>query len=69
MIHFWIFCAGLFPRAENRLTESPACPKPSPPSREHLECLIRKQYLYGYMVFFNLNICRNNTQDVRQITD
>ena len=28
-----------------------------------------KQYVYGYMVFFNINICRNNTQDVRQLTE
>ena len=50
-------------------TRSPACPKPSCPAAKHLEHLLRKQYVYGYMVFFNLNICRNNTQDVRQITE
>jgi hypothetical protein len=44
-------------------------PKAVVPGRKHLEHLMKKQYVYGYMVFFNLNICRNNTQDVRQITE
>jgi thioredoxin-related protein len=37
--------------------------------RKNLEHLTRKQYVYGDMVFFNINICRNNTEDVRQITE
>src|SRR5262249_53473572 len=28
----------------------------------------RKQHVYGYMVFFNMNICRNNLEDIRQLT-
>jgi hypothetical protein len=31
--------------------------------------LIRKQYGYGYSVFLNINICRNNLDDVRQLTE
>jgi MoaA/NifB/PqqE/SkfB family radical SAM enzyme len=31
--------------------------------------LIKKQYEYGYSVFFNINICRNNMEDVRQLTE
>ncbi|MDE3169429.1 MAG: hypothetical protein KGL75_04725, partial [Acidobacteriota bacterium] len=46
----------------------PGLPKAVVPSREHIEHLLRKQHVYGYMVFFNINICRNNTDDVRQIT-
>src|SRR5579883_1288781 len=49
--------------------EKPSLPKAVAPVREHIEYLMKKQYVYGYMVFFNINICRNNTQDVRQITD
>jgi MoaA/NifB/PqqE/SkfB family radical SAM enzyme len=49
--------------------EQPSLPKAVAPVRKHIEHLIRKQYVYGYMVFFNLNICRNNTEDVRQITE
>ena len=30
---------------------------------------MRKQYVYGYMVFLNINICRNNAEDVRQLTE
>src|SRR6185369_4849328 len=39
------------------------------PARKDLEYLIRKQYVYGYMVFFNINICRNNHEDVKRITE
>jgi MoaA/NifB/PqqE/SkfB family radical SAM enzyme len=49
--------------------EKPSLPKALVPVRANLEHLIRKQYVYGYMVFFNINICRNNTEDVRQITE
>ena len=30
---------------------------------------MRKQYVYGYMVFLNMNICRNNLEDVRMLTE
>ncbi|MBS1852918.1 MAG: radical SAM protein [Acidobacteria bacterium] len=49
--------------------EKPSLPKALVPVRKNLEYLMRKQYGYGYMVFFNINICRNNSQDVRQITE
>jgi MoaA/NifB/PqqE/SkfB family radical SAM enzyme len=44
-------------------------PKALIPVQKNLEYLIRKQYVYGYMVFFNINICRNNHRDVKQITE
>ena len=47
----------------------PSLPKAVEPARKNLEYLLRKQYVYGYMVFFNLNICRNNLEDVRKITE
>jgi MoaA/NifB/PqqE/SkfB family radical SAM enzyme len=47
----------------------PSLPKALVPARENLEYVLRKQYAQGYMVFFNINICRNNLQDVRQLTD
>jgi pyruvate-formate lyase-activating enzyme len=47
----------------------PSLPKAVEPARGNLEYLLRKQYVYGYMVFFNLNICRNNLEDVRKITE
>ena len=28
-----------------------------------------KQYVYDYLVFFNINICRNNLEDVKILTE
>ena len=49
--------------------EKPGLPKALVPSQKNLEHVIRKQYVYGYMVFFNINICRNNLDDVRRLTE
>jgi len=47
----------------------PGLPKAMAPIRENFEFLVRKQYKYGYTVFLNINICRNNLEDVRQLTE
>lgn len=47
----------------------PGLPKAMVPIRENFEYLIRKQYKYGYTVFLNINICRNNLEDVRLLTE
>src|SRR5690349_15058084 len=47
----------------------PSLPKAVEPARKNIDYLLRKQYVYGYMVFFNINICRNNLEDVRKITE
>ena len=49
--------------------EKPSLPKALVPVQKHLEHILRKQYVYGYMVFFNINICRNNLEDVRKLTE
>ena len=49
--------------------EKPGLPKALVPAQRNLEHLIRKQYVYGYMVFFNMNICRNNLEDIRLLTE
>ena len=49
--------------------QKPSLPKALVPAEKNLEHLIRKQYVYGYMVFFNINICRNNHEDVRRLTE
>ena len=49
--------------------EKPSLPKALVPVRKHLEHLLRKQYVYEYMVFFNMNICRNNLEDIRTLTE
>ncbi|MGA8308182.1 MAG: radical SAM protein [Candidatus Acidiferrales bacterium] len=60
---------GIFNFALDAWDEKPSLPKAVVPSRKHIEYLMKKQYVYGYMIFFNINICGNNTQDVRQITE
>src|SRR5246127_470184 len=47
----------------------PSLPKALVPARKNLEYILRKQYVNGYLVFFNINICRNNTEDVRMLTE
>jgi MoaA/NifB/PqqE/SkfB family radical SAM enzyme len=49
--------------------EKPSLPKACVPAKQNLEYLLRKQYAYGYMVFFNINICRNNHGDVKRLTE
>jgi MoaA/NifB/PqqE/SkfB family radical SAM enzyme len=61
--------ASVFNIALDAWEEKLGLPKALLPIEPHLERLLRKQYVYGYMVFLNINICRNNTEDVRQLTD
>ena len=44
-------------------------PKAMVPIRSHFDYLVKKQYKYGYSVFLNINICANNIEDVRQLTE
>src|SRR5580704_5972559 len=60
---------SVFNFAVDSWDEKPSLPKAVVPVRQHLEHLLRKQYVYGYMVFFNMNICRNNMEDIRQLTE
>ena len=47
----------------------PGLPKALVPAQKNLEYVMRKQYVHDYLVFFNINICRNNLEDVLQLTD
>jgi MoaA/NifB/PqqE/SkfB family radical SAM enzyme len=47
----------------------PGLPKALVPIRKYFDYLIKKQYRYGYSVFLNINICGNNMDDVRQLTE
>lgn len=49
--------------------EKPGLPKALVPIQPQLDYLLRKQYVYEYMAFLNINICRNNTDDVRKLTE
>ena len=44
-------------------------PKALDPIRPYFEYLIKKQYVYGFSVFFNINITRINLDDVRRLTE
>jgi len=55
--------------ALDAVDEKPGLPKALNPVRENLNYLLNKQYRYGYGVFFNMNICRNNMDDMRQLTE
>jgi MoaA/NifB/PqqE/SkfB family radical SAM enzyme len=58
-----------FNLAVDVVDEKPGLPKALAPIRSYFEYLVKKQYRYGYTVFFNINICRNNLDDVRQLTE
>jgi MoaA/NifB/PqqE/SkfB family radical SAM enzyme len=58
-----------FNLAVDAVDEKPGLPKALNPIRSYFEYLIKKQYRYGYTVFFNINICRNNLDDVKELTE
>jgi MoaA/NifB/PqqE/SkfB family radical SAM enzyme len=58
-----------FNLAVDVVDEKPGLPKALAPIRAYFDYLVRKQYRYGYTVFFNINICRNNLDDVRELTE
>jgi MoaA/NifB/PqqE/SkfB family radical SAM enzyme len=60
---------AVFNLALDAWDEKPGLPKALVSVRQNLEYLTRKQYVYGYMVFFNMNICRNNLEDVRLLAE
>jgi len=55
--------------AVDTVDEKPGLPKALNNVRKNFEYLLRKQYKYGLAVFFNINICRTNLDDVRQLTE
>jgi MoaA/NifB/PqqE/SkfB family radical SAM enzyme len=58
-----------FNLAVDAVDEKPGLPKALNPIRSHFEYLVRKQYRYGFTVFLNINICRNNLDDVKALTE
>jgi MoaA/NifB/PqqE/SkfB family radical SAM enzyme len=58
-----------FNLAVDAVDEKPGLPKALAPIRSYFDYLVKKQYRYGYTVFFNINICRNNLDDVRALTE
>jgi MoaA/NifB/PqqE/SkfB family radical SAM enzyme len=60
---------AVFNVAVDVVDEKPGLPKALNAIRPSFEYLLKKQYRYGYMVFFNICICRNNMDDVRELTE
>jgi MoaA/NifB/PqqE/SkfB family radical SAM enzyme len=47
----------------------PGLAKALAPIRSYFDYLVKRQYRYGYSVFINICICRNNLDDVRELTE
>jgi MoaA/NifB/PqqE/SkfB family radical SAM enzyme len=60
---------GTFNVAVDVVDEKPGLPKALAPIRPAFEYLLKRRYRYHYSVFFNINICRNNLDDVRALTE
>ena len=67
----WVADAGVavVNFAVDAVEEKPGLPKALAPVRKYFDYLIKKQYRYGYLVSFNINICKNNLEDVQQLTE
>ncbi len=61
--------AAIFNLAVDAVDEKEGLPKALNPIRRNFEYLVRRQYDYGYATFFNINICRNNLDDVKELTE
>jgi MoaA/NifB/PqqE/SkfB family radical SAM enzyme len=55
--------------AVDAVDDKPGLPKAFSHIRSNLDYLVKMQHHYGYMVFFNINICRNNIEDVKELTE
>jgi len=51
------------------INEKPGLPKAFEHVSSQFEYLVKRQYRYGYTVFFNTNICRTNIDDVKQLVE
>ncbi len=60
---------AVFNVAVDTWDEKQSLPKAFVPIEANLEYLLKKQYVYGYMVFFNINICRNTHDLVKRLTE
>lgn len=55
--------------AVDAVDEKPGLPKALKPVRTHFDYVVKRQYRYGYTVFFNMNICRSNLEDIKELTE
>ena len=55
--------------AIDSVKERKELPKALDPIRPYFDYLVRRQHHYGYTVMLNINICRTNIEDVRELTE
>jgi len=57
-----------FNLAVDSVKERKSLPKALEPIRPYFDYLVKRQHYYGYTVMFNINICHNNMDDVKELT-
>ncbi len=62
-------CVATVNLAVDSVEIKPSLPKALAPIRKNFDYLMKRQHRYGFTVFFNINICRNNLQDVKDLTE
>lgn len=55
--------------AVDAVDEKPGLPKALNPIRPYFEYLVESQHKYGILSMLNINICRNNLDDVKELTE
>src|SRR5712664_667750 len=55
--------------AVDSVKERKSLPKAFEPIRPYFDYLVKRQRYYGYTVMFNINICHNNMDDVKELTE
>jgi MoaA/NifB/PqqE/SkfB family radical SAM enzyme len=58
-----------FNLAVDSVKEKKSLPKALDPIRPYFDYLVKRQHHYGYTVMFNINICHNNMDDVKELTE
>jgi MoaA/NifB/PqqE/SkfB family radical SAM enzyme len=58
-----------FNLAVDSVKERKSLPKALDPIRPYFDYLVKRQHHYGYSVMFNINICHNNMDDVKELTE
>jgi MoaA/NifB/PqqE/SkfB family radical SAM enzyme len=55
--------------AVDSVKDRKSLPKAFEPIKPYFEYLVKRQHYYGYSVMFNINICHNNMDDVKELTE
>jgi len=55
--------------AVDSVKDRKSLPKAFEPIKPYFDYLVKRQRYYGYTVMFNINICHNNMDDVKELTE